>query len=390
MKGEIFLKFDPEDRRAALRLLTILIILIVAVQNLSVVAAGLGWVWRVCLPVTVGFSIAFVLNVLLSYLEEVPLAPMRLSGKKWIRGMTRPLSLGITVVAAVGLLSLAALAAAPRIQSTAALLVDNMQLYVDNLAAWLTDRMRWLHVPEKYIRDITTNLQDLTSVLMSYIQSNQRSLAGVAVGVTTSVVDVTFTTVLGVFIALYVLAAKEKIARVSRRIGEVFLPERVNRFLGEMASLAYATFARFVRGQVVEACVLGVTCALGMWALRLPHAVVVSLVVAATALIPVAGIWMGGVMGAFLLLLIDPVKALIFVAFLTVLHQLERRFLFPRLVEKSSALPGLVIVCAVIVAGNIGGAVGMLIGVPVASILYELTRRLVEGGFPPRPRKKGA
>ena len=384
------MKLDPGDRKIILRLLTILIILIVAMQNISVVAAGLYWVWQACLPVTVGFSIAFVLNVFMAYLEEAPLSPLKRSRRRWVRALVRPLSLTLTVALALGTIVLISLAAVPRIRDTATLLIDNAQVYVDNLASWFTERMTWLRIPSRYIDEITANLRDLSSGVMSYLQTNQGSLGRVAVGVTTSVMDMAANLLLGVFIALYMLAAKEKIARVAKRMGESFLPERDNRFLMDVASLSYSTFARFVRGRMVEAIILGLTCGLGMWILRLPHAAVISLVVGATALIPVAGAWLGGALGMFLLLLTDPVKALIFVIFLIAILQLESRFLFPRLVEKSSSLPGLLIICAVIIGGKVGGPVGMLIGVPLASILYELARRLVADGFRGRPPKKEA
>ena len=268
------------------------------------------------------------------------------------------------------------------------MLTDNLQGYVDQLVDWLARLAERFRFGQGQIQELGENLGDLTSAFLNYLQSEPAWLAGLARDVTSSVVDAASNLLLGAFIAIYVLFDKEKIGRVAARACDRLLPPRADGFIREMASLSYATFARFVRGQALEAAILGAACYLGMRIFALPQAAMASLIVGITALVPIAGAWVGGAAGAFLVLLASPIKALWFLLFFIALKQVETHFVYPRVVKEPMGLPGLVIVSAVIISGNIGGVVGMLIGVPAASIAYELIRRAAAEGLKWRKRRE--
>ena len=142
-------------------------------------------------------------------------------------------------------------------------------------------------------------------------------------------------------------------------------------------SLTNNAFSSFVTGQVTEAFILGTLCCLGMLILRLPYALPVSVIISFTSLIPIFGAWIGAATGAFLIVFVSPIKALTFLIFLLILQQVEGNLIYPRVVGKSVGLPGLWVLAAVTIGGGAFGVMGMLLGVPVCSVVYALVQDFI-------------
>ena len=169
------------------------------------------------------------------------------------------------------------------------------------------------------------------------------------------------------------------------------LPQKNAQRVLHIVTLTKQTFTNFVTGQLTEAVIIGVLCFLGMLILGIPYAGAVSAFVAATALIPVFGAWIGGGLGTFLILLADPVKAVWFVVFLLILQQVEGNLIYPRVVGKSVGLPGLLVLMAVTLGGKALGILGMLFSVPVCAVLYSLYLEFIknaQGQTSARPEAK--
>ena len=177
---------------------------------------------------------------------------------------------------------------------------------------------------------------------------------------------------LALVFALYLLAKKEVVTAHLKNLALTVLPPKNARRLLHVVTLTKHTFTNFVTGQLTEAVIIGVLCFLGMLILGIPYAGAVSAFVGATALIPVFGAWIGGVVGAFLILLADPAKSLWFVVFLLILQQVEGNLIYPKVVGKSVGLPGLLVLMAVTLGGEAFGIGGMLFSVPVCAVLYSL------------------
>jgi predicted PurR-regulated permease PerM len=153
-----------------------------------------------------------------------------------------------------------------------------------------------------------------------------------------------------------------------------YLPEKLNgRILYVLDVLNYS-FRRYISGQSLEAVILGALCWLGMLILRLPYATMIGALIAFTALIPVAGAYIGAAVGAFMILMVSPMQALIFLIFLVILQQLEGNLIYPKVVGSSLGLPGIWVLAAVVVGGGVAGVMGMLLGVPIAATAYTLLR----------------
>lgn len=188
-------------------------------------------------------------------------------------------------------------------------------------------------------------------------------------GAATSVLSVLVDVLLGLVFALYLLAKKEVVAA---HLKKTVLPQKKAQRLLSIASLTNQTFTNFVSGQLTEAVIIGVLCFFGMLILGIPYAGAVSAFVAVTALVPIFGAWIGGGLGAFLILLAEPGKALWFILFLLVLQQVEGNLIYPKVVGKSVGLPGLLVLMAVTIGGEAFGILGMLFSVPVCAVLYSL------------------
>ena len=183
--------------------------------------------------------------------------------------------------------------------------------------------------------------------------------------------------VFSVIIAVYVLAQKERIGRFAHRCVEAFLPRRLSGNVSRICTMAADTFSSFIGGQLMDSCILGLLCFVGMMIFRFPYAYVISVVIGVTSLVPLVGAFVGIVIGALLILTIDPIKALLFIVFVLVLQQIEGNLIYPKVVGKAVGLPGVIVLSAVLVGGNIAGILGSICAVPVSAILYTMLREAV-------------
>lgn len=195
---------------------------------------------------------------------------------------------------------------------------------------------------------------------------------GVAAGIVSSVFSTTVTVVVGFIFALYLLAGKEKIGGQMTLLFRKYLPAKLVDKIFYVLHVFDGCFHSFIVGQCTEAVVLGVLCMAGMFLLRLPYAAMIGCLIGFTALIPVAGAYIGAVVGAVMIVTVSPVKAIIFIVFLVVLQQLEGNLIYPKVVGSSIGLPGIWVLAAVTVGGGVMGIGGMLLGVPTAAALYRL------------------
>ena len=359
------------SQRAAVMLVTYAIVLYCALQHLGQVRGFLGGVWAVFKPITVGLCIAFVLNVLLNFFEKTLLRGLK-GGRA--QGLRRALGVVLTLIAAIGIVALVALVVAPKVGESVNLIIGALPQSAGELGEWLRSSLARLSLAPEQIDGVVEKINTLADQLLRWIEAEYAMLAGKVLGVTSTLLSFVFDLLLSLIIAIYVLLQKEQIGRAANRLMEAYFPKKLRERVWNVSKLSYSAFSNFVRGQLIEAVILGALCYLGLLILRIPNAPVVGLLVGVTALVPIFGAWIGGGLSAFLILLVDPGKVILFVVFLLILQQVEGNLIYPRVVGSALGLPGLLVLCAVLVGGNIGGVAGMLMGVPVVAVIYELLR----------------
>lgn len=302
----------------------------------------------------------------------------RLGGNRTavMQKMCRPVSLVLALVSIICVVFLIIRMIVPE-------LVSCMQLLFQELPGILMDMMQWLEDNlqiSSYLEgensllamDSMGDWQEWLTKLSSFLWSGLGGAMVTAAGIVSSVFSTTVTVVVGFIFALYLLAGKEKIGGQMTLLLRKYLPAKLVDKFFYVLHVFDGCFHSFIVGQCTEAVVLGLLCMIGMLLLRLPYAAMIGCLIGFTALIPVAGAYIGAVVGAVMIFTVSPVKALVFIVFLVILQQLEGNLVYPKVVGSSIGLPGIWVLAAVTVGGGVMGIGGMLLGVPTAAAVYKL------------------
>ncbi len=349
-----------------------------AVQNIGMVFNGIKTVLGVFSPVITALCIAFVLNVLLTALETKVFKFWDKAKKPFVLKLKRPVCLVLTYLAALGIVALLILVIIPDIIETITYLAEKMPAFVMDVKNWADNWLERFNIEQSNIPDIKINWKSAANTIIAWISGSSGKIVDSAVNITASVLSGVFDTLFSLVISVYILAQKEKIGGFVKRMMSAFLRPKVSSFIHHIASKTSDYFSRFIGGQLLEALILGTLCFIGMSIFRFPNALIISVLICVTALVPIVGATIGVVVGFLLIVITDPIKAIFFVIFLLVLQQLEGNLIYPRVVGKAVGLPGVLVVSAVLVGGNIGGVLGALVAVPTVAVLYALLREMIE------------
>lgn len=352
-----------KDKKDIFKMIFFTVVLIFAFIHIKEIWNFLGFILQLIMPFILGIVIAFVLNILINLIETKLLNKAKMSDKSK-RTISLLLSLAIVFTFIVVLLLLII----PQLKNTAELFVDNMPMYEENVKE-LLDKF---NIDPEIVNQIEEGVQDFGTVAIDFIKNNSDHILEVTIGVASNVISVVVNTVIALVFAIYLLVQKEKLLSQLNKVLKAYLPLNKVSKIRDIAKLSNRICANFVSGQCLEAIIIGVLCFIGMLILGIPYAATISVLIGVTALIPVYGAFIGTIVGAFLIFMVSPIKALIFVIFIIILQQFEGNLIYPKVVGKSVGLPGIWVFVAVTIGAGLAGIVGMLISVPVVSILYSI------------------
>lgn len=327
-------------------------------------------VFSAAAPIFIGFSIAYVLNILMSFYERHYFR--KHYHKKFIQKTKRPVCLTGAIVTMLAIIAGIILLVVPE-------LVECVKFLVAEIPPMIEKLLDSKFVKEVLPKDILSKLShvDWMSYVSGFIKSFSSGLGnavGVIVNAVTSAVSLLVTAFLSIIFSLYFLADKDKLKIQSGRILKNYLPENHTNRIRYTVSVVNESFHKYIVGQCTEAVILGVLCTIGMFIFRFPYAPMIGALVGFTALIPVAGAYIGAGVGALMMLTESPLKALLFLVFIIVLQQLEGNLIYPKVVGNSVGLPAIWVLAAVTIGGSLGGVIGMLLGVPIAASVYRLVK----------------
>ncbi len=345
-----------------------------ALQNLRAVFAALGWLLGVLWPFLLGGAIAFILNVPMRAIERYLFPKNRRLNK-----LRRPLALVLTLAAVVGVLTLASAVIGPGIGEAVVSLGQQIPAAFRRLQAQLAELESYLPLLESWAESLEVDWKGLTERAVGLVQAWGSGLLSSGGGFIGGLVSGVSTFVIGLIFSFYILLQKESLSRQGRQVLYGLLPAAGADRALEVLRLANRTFSSFLSGQCLEAAILGTLFAVFMTIFRMPYALLVGVLIALTALIPIVGAFIGCVVGAMLIAVTDPWRAVMFVALFLVLQQVEGNLIYPHVVGSSVGLPSIWVLAAVTLGGKLMGVAGMLLFIPLCSVVYALFRDFIKG-----------
>ena len=313
----------------------------------------------------------------MNFLEEKIFRNKYLKDKKIAKRIARPVCLVLTIAIVIGVVVLVMFVVIPELTRTVISLGMTIRAFVPDAQRFLEDLFTNNTEISKWLSDLNLDVDKLMDSAMSFFQNGAGNVLNSTMSAIGSIVSGVTTFVIAFVFACYVLLQKEKLRVQVTKVMYAFLPEKRVEWCLEVCSLTAKSFSSFLTGQCVEALILGMMFFIVMSILNMPYILLVAVLIAFTALIPIFGAFIGCVVGAFLILMVDPLQALVFVIMFLILQQIEGNMIYPKVVGKSVGLPSIWVLAAVTIGGNLMGIVGMLIFIPIVSVVYTLFRASV-------------
>lgn len=375
---------NRKNVKKILLIITFAILLFTASQNLSSVFQGIQTVLKVFSPFVLGFCIAFILNVIMRFFETKVFVFLDKSSYSFFHKLKRPVSLLLSILIILAILVILILLIIPEVRKTILLIATNLPEYMEGFKEWLVDLMDQFHLSSETIQNLNINWEEISNRIMDLLKTNGSSIISTTIEVTSSILVSIINFVLSFVFAIYLLMGKENLLRQCKKVLYSFFSDKNVNQIFYIGTISNKIFSRFLIGQCTEAFILGAMCYVGMLLCGFPYALMISSLMAVTSLIPMIGGFIGTIIGAFLILLVNPLQAVFFVLLILILQQIDSNIFYPKVVGKSIGLPGIWVLAAVTLGSSIGGAAGMLISVPICSVIYCLFREYINS----RPAKK--
>lgn len=359
--------------KSCLRLGVTVFVTFLAIHYWGSLTGILGTVLGAGKALIIGCVIAYILNILMSFYEKHYFPKIQ---NQAIQTSRRVLCLFGAILTLVAVIALVIGLVLPEVARCVRLLAAEIPMAIDTAVEWLeTKGILAAVMSEESVDAITTiNWQEKMTEILSVLAAGVGGVAQVAVGAVSATFSVLAKFIIGLIFAIYILIGKEKLGSQINRVMDHYLKPSWNEKIRYVVGVFDHSFHKFIVGQCIEAVVLGVLCILGMGLLRLPYAMMIGTLIGFTALIPVAGAYIGAAVGVFMILTVSPIQALIFLVFVVILQQLEGNLIYPKVVGSSIGLPGIWVLAAVTIGGGIMGISGMLLGVPTVAAVYQLIK----------------
>lgn len=360
-----------EIRKNIVFIITYIAILIFALVNFEKILSILGYIINILSPFLFGIILAFVLNVLVNFIEKKIFGKIKPS-KTW-KKVKRPVSITLSLIFVVLMIVFIMNLLIPQLKNSVSLFTESLPEYKEDVIGVLNK----FDVTDSTINKVSEYLDNFSKIITDYIKGNSKDVITVTTEVATSIVEIISKAIIAIVFAIYMIAQKETLRRQFDKLMNAYLkPKNIDK-INTVAVTANKTFSNFVTGQCLEALIFGSLCFIGMLIFGFPYAPTISVLIGFTALIPIFGAFIGTALGAFLILMVSPIKAILFVVFIIILQQIEGNFIYPKVVGKSVGLSGMWVLLSVTVGASVGGILGLLIATPLCSLLYSFLTQIV-------------
>ena len=371
------MELNNENMKKIRHLIVFTALIILCFWKYTIVFQAVKFVIGVVFPFILGGAIAFVFNVPMHFIEN------RLIQEKWkekykiVRKTARPVSLVLTIIFVIGIVGGVLFGVLPQLTGTIAKLGYSIQTFIPKLQEWAND---WFHNNKEvmaYVNQLEFNWDKVIEVAVDWVSNGAGNIVESGVTAAVNIVSGFATFFIAFVFACYILLQKEKLGVQAKKVLFAFVQKGRAEAAIEVCSLTYRTFSNFLTGQCMEAVILGTMFVIAMSIFKMPYAWLIGILIAFTALIPIFGAFIGCAVGTFLIFMIHPIQALWFIVLFLVLQQIEGNLIYPHVVGNSVGLPSIWVLAAVSIGGSLMGVVGMLIFIPIVSVLYALFREIV-------------
>ena len=352
------------------------VLLVVALWKFEVVIDVLKTIWGIIFPFVLGGAIAFVINVPMSFLEKKIFGKIK-EGNKAGEKLARPISILLTIILAVGVIILVMFGVIPQLTRTIASLMMSIANFIPQMQDWIREFSHNNQDIMKLVNQVQFNPDQAIKWGISILGSGAGNMMNTTMSAVGSIVSGFATFFIAFSFACYILFQKEKLYIQIRKIFFAFIPRKKAEAFLKICSLTYRTFANFLAGQCLEAVILGSMFVVTLSILKMPYALLIGTLIAFTALIPIFGAFIGCAVGCFLIFMVSPKQAILFIIVFLILQQIEGNLIYPHVVGGSVGLPSIWVLAAVTIGGNLMGIVGMLVFIPIVSVIYTIFREFV-------------
>lgn len=366
------MRFSKELMKQIILLMAAATVMVLIIINGSTVLKGIVICMGIIAPFLAGGAIAFILNIPMSALEKRLL--YRMDGTRAAR-LKRPVGILATLLAVAGVLAAVISILVPNLSVTFSEIAKQFPVFLDEASRWIGGlNLPGIQLKGNILETLSANIEGFNEKLAGFIQNGAGTLLGSTVHIVSSVVSTVVSSIIAFVFAIYVLAQKERLQRQSKRVLEAYVPEKYRNMILKVCGLLKTNFTNFITGQCLDALILGALFVIVLSVLRMPYALMIGVIIAFTALIPIVGAFLGCAVGVILILMVNPVKVLYFLIVFIILQQMEGKLIYPKIVGGSVGLPAIWVLVAIATGGSLFGVVGMLVFIPLVSTAYTLLK----------------
>lgn len=357
-----------EEYKNILKILIVLLVGYWVVNNVSFIGNVISKIFEILFPFILGACIAFILNLPLSFFEK-KLSNFKINKKEIFKNkkLLRVISLFLAIIVIVFILVLIINLIVPELINIGKIIIENIPTYIKQIQGLLPEN-------EENISNFLEELNLDTEKIKEQVTSAISELLSSSINVITSIISGVASFVVAIIFSIYILTSKEKLQSQLEKILKAYLKEEHVQKIFYIGKITKNTFSKFFTVQCFEATILGVLSIIGMLILKIPYAVPIGILIGVTALIPIVGAFIGIIVGAILICSSNYMKVIPFIIYILILQQVEGNLIYPKVVGTSIGLPSLWVLVAVSVGGSLFGILGMLIGVPIASVIYTILK----------------
>ncbi len=358
-------------------LIVFTVLIAVLFFNFKVVIDVVKFFIGILVPFIIGTILAFIVNLPMKFFERILFPEKAKKNYKFMKKIARPVSLILALLAIIGILCLVIFVVVPQLYQSVRGLGDTIQDFLPVAESWILSLFPDNDSIKEIVKDLNFDWEKVLSQALDFLQNGAVDMLSSTFVFAKELISTIANFFIGFVFAMYVLLQKEKLRTQFDKVLYAFLPEIWINRIQYVGSLTYKTFSSFLTGQCVEAIILGSMFVVILGVLSFPYALLIGVLIAFTALIPMVGAFIGCAIGAFLILMVSPIKALIFIGIFLVLQQIEGNLIYPHVVGNSIGLPSVWVLVAISLGGSLMGIMGMLLFIPLTSVIYTLFRRFV-------------